>query len=57
MTPAPSVATPTERTAVWTPQEQNTVNNPKFPTFLTKGAELNAKHPENSMPYFPTEEL
>ena len=31
-------------------------NDPKCPVFLIKCAELDAKHPENSMPYFPTEE-
>ncbi|KAF8546187.1 hypothetical protein OG21DRAFT_1384216, partial [Imleria badia] len=31
-------------------------NNPKCQTYLAKCAELDAKHPENSMPYFPTDE-
>ncbi|KAF8419234.1 hypothetical protein L210DRAFT_3655331 [Boletus edulis BED1] len=31
-------------------------NDPKCPTYLSKCAELDAKHPENSMPFFPTDE-
>lgn len=31
-------------------------NDPKCPTYLHKCAELDAKHPENAMPFFPTDE-
>ncbi|KAF9233165.1 hypothetical protein BU15DRAFT_17532, partial [Melanogaster broomeanus] len=31
-------------------------NDPHCPTYLAKRAEMDAKYPENRMPYFPTDE-